>query len=72
MFVRRALSLSYCAAWLRPVENCYLTVSQEVARTLPPRLQDMLGYTVHDAMGTGGGLLGLYDGGDPRQILQDK
>ncbi|MFE3961124.1 phytanoyl-CoA dioxygenase family protein [Nocardia sp. NPDC059091] len=66
---RRGLSLSYCVGWLRPVEDSILNVPPGIARTLPPEAQALLGYTAHDAASTGGGMLGLYENGDPRKAL---
>ena len=66
---RRAISISFSAGWLRTVENSFLNVSKATARSLPPRLQGLLGYAAHDALHQRGGLLGLYENGDPRQAL---
>ena len=66
---RRVLSVSYCAGWLRPVENNFLNVSPEIVRTLPTRLQDVLGYAAYDGIPQGGGMIGLYEGGDPHRAL---
>ena len=66
---RRVLSVSYCAGWLRPVENNFLNVSPEIVRTLPTRLQDVLGYAAYDGIAQGGGMIGLYEGGDPHRAL---
>tara|TARA_R110002074_G_C12527024_1_gene664577 strand:- start:624 stop:1871 length:1248 start_codon:yes stop_codon:yes gene_type:complete len=68
---RRAISVSYCAGWLRPVENSYLNVPKEVVKNLPERLQALLGYAMHNATAQRGGMLGLYEGGDPRRALRD-
>ena len=46
---RRALSTGYCCGWLRPVENSYTNIPPEVARTLPRRAQELLGYALYDA-----------------------
>ena len=67
---RRAISVSYCAGWLRPVENSFLNVPRETARRLPPRVQALLGYAAHDAAAQRGGLLGLYENGDPARALE--
>ncbi len=69
---RRALSISYCAGWLRPVENSYLNVSHETVRTLPKRLQNLLGYAVHDGTALNGGIVGLYENGDPSRALEHR
>ena len=66
---RRGLSISFCAGWLRPVENSYLNVPLELVKKLPDRVQERLGYYPYDASDSGGGLLGLYDNGDPRAVL---
>ena len=42
--VRCGLNLTYCRAWLRQEENQYLSVPQEVARTLPEPLLRLMGY----------------------------
>ncbi len=68
---RRVLSVSYCAGWLRPVENNFLNVSPEIVRELPKRLQDVLGYAAYDGIAQGGGMVGLYEGGDPHRALMD-
>jgi ectoine hydroxylase-related dioxygenase (phytanoyl-CoA dioxygenase family) len=66
---RRALSVSFCAGWLRPVENSFLNLSKEVARQLPNRLRDLLGYAPHDGVARRGGMLGLYENGSPTRAL---
>jgi ectoine hydroxylase-related dioxygenase (phytanoyl-CoA dioxygenase family) len=66
---RRGLSLSYCAGWLRPVENSQLNVPPDLASQLPAKVQDLLGYAAHNAVGSGGGLVGLYENGDPHMAL---
>jgi hypothetical protein len=39
--------LSYRVAWLAPTEKLLLSISPEVARTLPPALQKLIGYQLH-------------------------
>ena len=51
---RVGLNITYLLAWLRQEENQYLSCPPEVARTLEPRLQALLGYT------TGNGGLGYF------------
>ena len=69
---RRALSLSYCVGWLRTVENSFLNLPAELVATLSPRMQRLLGYAPHDAIDAGGGLIGLYENGDPADYLSDR
>ena len=47
---RRALSSSYCCAWLRQQENAYLSIPLETVRALSRRLQCPLGYTTASIM----------------------
>ena len=53
------MHISYTLGWLRTEENNYLAVPPSVARELPRRCQEILGYAVHDALEHGGGYLGM-------------
>lgn len=66
---RRALSISYCAGWLRPVENSVFNLPLEKVRQMTPQLQQLLGFTMYDGSDHKGGLLGLYENGDPSVLL---
>ena len=44
---RCAFSNQYCQPWARQQENFILAIPAEVARQMPPRLQELLGYSVH-------------------------
>ncbi|HXV91944.1 MAG TPA: phytanoyl-CoA dioxygenase family protein [Pseudonocardia sp.] len=67
---RRGIALSYCAGWLRPVDNSMLAVPPRTAAELPDELLALLGYVAHDATRVRGGLVGMYDNGDPLQALR--
>ena len=67
---RRAISLTYCPTWLRTVENSSLNVPPAQAARLPEKVSRLLGYAAHDATGDRGGMLGLYEGGDPANALK--
>lgn len=43
---RVGANLTYALGWLRQEENQYLSCPPEIARTLTPELQDLLGYTL--------------------------
>ncbi len=43
---RVGMNLTYSLAWLRQEENQYLSCPPEVAKTLEPEMQDLLGYTL--------------------------
>lgn len=66
---RRVVSVSYCAGWLRPVENSFLNLSHETVRSLPAKLQAVLGYAAYDGIQQSGGLIGLFENGDPGSAL---
>ncbi len=57
---------SYNLGWLRQAEPQYLAVPLEIARTLPERLQRLLGYFVHEPN------LGSLEGQDPIGLLTGK
>ena len=66
---RRGMHLSFAVGWLRTEENNYLVMPLEAVRDLPRRAQQLLGYTVHDAIAIAGGSLGLYDANDPLDLI---
>jgi len=67
---RRGMHMSFCAGWLRTEENHYLSVPLEVARTLPRRALELLGFSAHDAIASGGGYLGTVDLLDPVHLIE--
>jgi ectoine hydroxylase-related dioxygenase (phytanoyl-CoA dioxygenase family) len=66
---RRGMHMSFVVGWLRTEENNYLSTPPDVARTLPRRSQELLGYAAHDAIAVGGGYLGTVDLLDPIDLL---
>jgi len=68
---RRGMHMSFCAGWLRTEENHYLSTPLEVARRLPRRALELLGFAVHDAIASGGGYLGAVDLLDPVQLIEE-
>lgn len=58
---RRGLHTSYVAGWLCPEEANPLAVPWEVARELPPRARQLLGYASYEPGHTGGGRTWLVD-----------
>jgi ectoine hydroxylase-related dioxygenase (phytanoyl-CoA dioxygenase family) len=61
---RLGVILEYVASWLRAQENHVLAVDRDVVRTLPERLQELLGYNIHPPF------LGYVDGRHPRRVLE--
>jgi ectoine hydroxylase-related dioxygenase (phytanoyl-CoA dioxygenase family) len=66
---RRGMHMSFVVGWLRTEDNNYLSTPPDVARTLPRRSQELLGYAAHDAIAVGGGYLGTVDLLDPVELL---
>ena len=60
---RLGVILEYAASWLRAQENHVTAVPAELARTLTPRLQELLGYNIFPPF------LGYVDGRHPRRAL---
>ena len=48
---RRGMFLGYVVGWLRTEENLFLTVPFEKAQAMPKRIQELLGYKPHYAIG---------------------
>jgi ectoine hydroxylase-related dioxygenase (phytanoyl-CoA dioxygenase family) len=62
---RLGVVLHYAVGWLRPVENHTLVVPPTVARTLSPRLQELLGYNIYPPF------IGYVDGRHPAKLLAE-
>lgn len=60
---RRGMFLGYVVGWLRTEENMFLTVPLEAAKTMPVRVQELLGYKAHSG-------IGVVDVGSPMVLLQ--
>lgn len=61
--LRRGLVLSYSAGWLAPAEKLLLSIPPHIARTLPERLAQLIGYQIHRPN------LGWVEGRDPLEWL---
>ncbi|NKB55118.1 MAG: mitomycin antibiotic biosynthesis protein [Alphaproteobacteria bacterium] len=59
---RRGMFLGYVLGWLRTEENSFLSVPLEAVRSMPVRVQELLGYKAHRAMG-------VVDVGSPMKLL---
>ena len=61
--LRRGMFLGYVVGWLRTEENSFLTVPLEKVRDMPVRVQELLGYKAH-------GAIGVVDVGSPMALLK--
>ncbi len=59
---RRGMFLGYVVGWLRTEENTFLTVPIDKVRLMPVRIQELLGYKAHRA-------IGVVDVGSPMVLL---
>jgi len=59
---RLGLQVSYCAPWVRPFTNYFLSIPPTEAAKYPQALSDLLGYKLFHGIGTSraGGALGTY------------
>ncbi len=62
--IRRGVVMSYKLGWLAPAEKLLLSIPPTVARTLPERLQRLIGYQLHRPN------LGWVEGRDPVEWLR--
>jgi len=61
--VRRAISNQYCEPWARQQENFFLAIPKGKVAKMSPRLQSLLGYSVHPPF------MGQVTARHPRKVL---
>jgi ectoine hydroxylase-related dioxygenase (phytanoyl-CoA dioxygenase family) len=62
---RTGIGLNLSLGWLRQQENQYLTLPPAIAKTLPEKLQRLIGYDF------GAPFLGAVEGANPHALLED-
>lgn len=62
---RIGINITYCLGWLRQEENQYLSCPPEIARTLSPELQELIGYSM------GSYALGYFSMAEPPEGMPD-
>jgi ectoine hydroxylase-related dioxygenase (phytanoyl-CoA dioxygenase family) len=60
---RLGVSIQYTTAWARQQENFMMALGVDGARELPPRLQELIGYSIHPPF------MGMIDGRHPKKLL---
>jgi len=60
---RTIITPQYCVGWARQLENMVLAVPPDIAKTLPKRAQELLGYSIHEPF------MGYVDGMHPARKL---
>jgi len=61
---RLIITPQYCAGWVRQLENMCLAVPAEIANTLPERVRELIGYSIHPPF------MGHVDGLHPKRLLR--
>ena len=64
-----ALSISYCAGWLRTVENTFMNHSFDTVRAQNESVRALLGFGAYDGQAQQSGMLGLYENGHAGRYL---
>lgn len=60
---RLILTPQYSPGWVRPLENMILSTPSEIAAKLPPRVRELIGYSIHPPF------MGYADGMHPQKAL---
>jgi len=60
---RLIITPQYCPGWTRQLENMAIAVPPEIAKTLPARAQELIGYNIHPPF------MGYVDGMHPKKAL---
>ncbi len=60
---RLIVTPQFCMGWCRPLEQQLLAVPPEKAAKLPTRVQELLGYSIHEPF------MGYVDGMHPKRVL---
>ncbi len=60
---RLLITPQYCPGWTRQLENMMATIAPEKVAQLPLRVQELIGYSIHDPF------MGYVDGVHPKRLL---
>lgn len=61
---RLIITPQYCPGWTRQLENMALAIPPEIAKTLPPRAQELIGYSIHPPF------MGYVNGRHPKRLME--
>jgi ectoine hydroxylase-related dioxygenase (phytanoyl-CoA dioxygenase family) len=62
---RLAITYQYCEGWLRQQENFFLAIPQQIARTMSPRVQELIGYSIWPPF------MGMVTAYHPKRVFDD-
>jgi ectoine hydroxylase-related dioxygenase (phytanoyl-CoA dioxygenase family) len=60
---RLGITPQYCEPWMRQIENMALAIPTDIASALPPRVQELIGYSLYPPF------IGYVDGLHPQRLL---
>ena len=62
---RLAITYQYCEGWLRQQENFFLAIPRDIAKTMSPRVQELLGYSIWPSF------MGMVTAYHPKRVFDD-
>jgi ectoine hydroxylase-related dioxygenase (phytanoyl-CoA dioxygenase family) len=62
---RLAITYQYCEGWLRQQENFFLAIPPDIAKTMPPRVRELIGYSIWPPF------MGMVTAYHPQRIFDD-
>lgn len=62
---RLAITYQYCEGWLRQQENFFLAIPRDIVKTMSPRVQELLGYSIWPPF------MGMVTAYHPKRMLDD-
>lgn len=62
---RLAITYQYCEGWLRQQENFFLAIPRDIAKTMSPRVRELLGYSIWPPF------MGMVTAYHPQRVLDD-
>jgi ectoine hydroxylase-related dioxygenase (phytanoyl-CoA dioxygenase family) len=62
---RLAITYQYCEGWLRQQENFFLAIPRDIAKTMPQRVRELLGYSIWPSF------MGMVTAYHPERVFDD-
>jgi ectoine hydroxylase-related dioxygenase (phytanoyl-CoA dioxygenase family) len=62
---RLAITYQYCEGWLRQQENFFLAIPRDIAKTMPPRVRELVGYSIWPPF------MGMVTAYHPERVFDD-
>jgi len=62
---RLAITYQYCEGWLRQQENFFLAIPRDIAKAMPPRVRELIGYSIWPPF------MGMVTAHHPERVFDD-